>query len=248
LTAASNYPQEIAEWQKGRAAGLMAEGGWLSVAGLFWLEDGANAIPLPDGKTGHFTLHAGKVTASVDGSTREVKADSPEKVQIGRASLFAIKRGERYGIRMKDPEAETRRKFRGLEYFPVNEKWRITAKWVAEPHPIPVLNILGQTEMSDCPGYAEFRVAGKDYRLYPILEEPDAKELFYMFKDQTAGKETYPAGRFFYSDMPKNGQVVLDFNKSYNPPCAFTDFATCPLPPKENVMALRVDAGEKRYH
>jgi hypothetical protein len=248
MTAASNYQQEITDWQKGRAAGLTAEGGWLSVAGLFWLEEGANTIPLPGGVSGPFTLHAGKVTVTAGGSTREVQADSPDKVQIGRVSLFVIKRGERYGIRMKDPEAETRRKFHGLEYFPVSEKWRITAKWIAEPHPIPILNILGQTEMSDCPGHAAFRVDGKEYRLYPIIEEPGAKELFYIFKDQTAGKETYPAGRFMYSEMPKDGRVVLDFNKSYSPPCAFTDFATCPLPPKENVIALRIEAGEKRYH
>jgi uncharacterized protein (DUF1684 family) len=88
---------------------------------------------------------------------------------------------------------------------------------------------------------------GQDLRLYPVLEEPGAKELFFIFRDQTSGKETYGAGRFLYSALPREGTVVLDFNKAYNPPCAFTPYATCPLPPKENRLAVRVEAGEKKY-
>ena len=261
MSGASNYQQEIAGWQKSRAAGLMAEGGWLSVAGLFWLHEGTNSfgkdpsleIALPDGppRAGHFDLHGGTVTVTTvttGGAAREMKPDSPDKVRIGRVSLFVIKRGDRYGIRMKDPEAATRRDFHGLDYFAVNEQWKVTARWVAEPHQIPILNVLGQTEMSECPGYAVFRIGGKEYKLYPIIEEPGAKELFYIFKDQTSGKETYPAGRFLYSEMPKDGRVVLDFNKAYSPPCAFTDFATCPLPPKENQIPVRIEAGEKKTH
>jgi uncharacterized protein (DUF1684 family) len=99
----------------------------------------------------------------------------------------------------------------------------------------------------ESPGYAVFRLQGKEYRLRPVLETADAKELFYIFRDQTAGKETYGAGRFFYSEMPKDGQVVLDFNKAYNPPCAFTPYATCPLPPPENKLPVRIEAGEKKY-
>ena len=97
------------------------------------------------------------------------------------------------------------------------------------------------------PGYAVFKLRGHEFTLHPILEEPGAKELFYIFRDETSGKETYPAGRFFYSDMPKGGKVILDFNKAYNPPCAFTPYATCPLPPPENRLAVRIEAGEKRY-
>ena len=97
------------------------------------------------------------------------------------------------------------------------------------------------------PGYAVFQLQGKEYRLRPVLETPDAKELFYIFRDQTAGKETYGAGRFFYSAMPTDGYVELDFNKAYNPPCAFTPYATCPLPPAENKLPIRIEAGEKKY-
>ena len=123
----------------------------------------------------------------------------------------------------------------------------MTAKFVSEPRKIPILNVLGQTEDSECPGYAVFSLHGKELRLYPIIEEPGDKQLFFIFRDQTTGKETYGAGRFLYSDLPKNGEVVLDFNKAYNPPCAFTPYATCPLPPKENHLSVRVEAGEMTY-
>jgi uncharacterized protein (DUF1684 family) len=258
LAAVSAFQGEIAEWRRAREASLKADGGWLTVAGLFWLHDGANsfgkdasnAIALPDGpaRAGTFELHDGKVTVAMDGQSRAVAHDSADVVKVGRLSLFVIKRGERYGIRLKDPESEYRRDFHGIESYPASEAYRVTARWVAAPRKIPILNILGQTEESENPGYAEFRLNGKQLRLYPILEEPDAKELFYIFRDGTTGKETYPAGRFLYSAMPKDGTVTLDFNKAYNPPCAFTPYATCPLPPKENYLAVRIEAGEKKYH
>ncbi|HEY1184137.1 MAG TPA: DUF1684 domain-containing protein, partial [Bryobacteraceae bacterium] len=141
-----------------------------------------------------------------------------------------------------------RKAFHGLDYFPVSQAYRVTARWVPEPRQIPVLNVLGQTEPSQCPGYAEFRIGEKELRLYPILEEPNAQELFYIFRDQTSGQETYPAGRFLYSALPQDGRVVLDFNKAYSPPCAFTPYATCPLPPPENRLPVRIEAGEKKYH
>lgn len=255
LSAASNYQTEIAQWREKRVAALQADGGWLSVAGLFWLKEGANSvgkgaendIVLPDGPAhaGTIKLEHGKVTG--DAPARELKPDSADVWKIGRVNLFVIKRGDRYGIRLKDPGSEYRRDFHGLEYFPVSETYRITARFVAEPKTIPILNIIGQTEESPCPGYAVFRLAGQEVKLYPILEEPGAKELFYIFKDQTSGKETYGAGRFLYSDLPKDGRVVLDFNKAYNPPCSFTPYATCPLPPPENRLPVRVEAGEKKY-
>lgn len=254
LSASSTYQSEVEQWRAKRLASLQAEGGWLSLAGLFWLHEGANTygtgasndIVLPDGpaNAGAFQLHDGKVT---DG-TREVRPDSADVVKVGRLSLFVIQRSGKMGIRLKDPESEARRTFHGIEHFPVNESYHVTARFVAEPKKIPILNVLGQTEQSECPGYVVFHLNGQELRLYPILEEPGAKELFYIFKDQTSGKETYGAGRFFYSDMPKDGKVILDFNKAYNPPCVFTPYATCPLPPPENRLPIRVEAGEKKYH
>jgi uncharacterized protein (DUF1684 family) len=255
--AATVYQAELDGWRRDWEAALKAEGGWLSVAGLFWLHEGANhfgrdasnEIVLPDGPphAGVFELHGGKVTVTLDGSTSQVRPDSRDGTKVGRLNLFVIKRGEKYGIRLKDPGSEYRRDFHGLEYFPASEAYRVTAKFVAEPRKIPILNVLGQTEESECPGYAVFQLHGQEFKLYPILEQPGAKELFYIFRDQTAGKETYGAGRFLYSEMPKDGQVVLDFNKAYNPPCAFTPYATCPLPPPENKLAVRIEAGEKKY-
>jgi hypothetical protein len=258
MFAASTYQEEIAAWHEQRLAKLKAEDGWLSLAGLFWLHEGANPfgkdpkleIALPDGPlhAGVFHLDKGKVTVTIDGATREVKADSDgDVVKVGRARLFVIKRLDKYGIRVKDPESEARRGFTHIDSFPVNEAYRVTAHWVVDPRKIPILNILGQTEQDESPGYAVFRLQGREFTLHPILETPDATELFYIFRDETTGKETYPAGRFFYSPMPKNGSVTIDFNKAYNPPCAFTPYATCPLPPPENRMAIRIEAGEKKY-
>jgi len=258
--AAGPLDEEIAQWRRARAAALQAEGGWLTVAGLFWLHEGANSfgkdadneIALPDGPAhaGVFELRAGKVSVTMNGESarRELWPDSADAVKVGRLSLFVIQRGDRLGIRLKDPENPARKEFHGLDYFPVSEAYRVTARWVAEPREIPVLNVLGQTEPSHSPGYAEFTIGGKQLRLYPILEEPDAQELFYIFRDQTSGKETYAAGRFLYSALPKDGRVVLDFNRAVNPPCAFTAYATCPLPPVENRLPVRIEAGEKKYH
>lgn len=259
LAAVSAYQASILEWRQKRGAALRAPDGWTSLAGLFWLHEGANRfgadasndIQLPTGPkiAGTFQLQGGKVTVALDGQSRVVTPDSDKDVvHVGRLNLFVIKRGDRYGIRLKDPESEYRRSFRGIEYFPIDEKYRITAKWVAAPRQIPILNILGQTEPSENPGYAVFHLSGKELRLYPIIEVPGDQQLFYIFRDLTTGKETYPAGRFFYSDMPRDGHVVIDFNKAYNPPCAFTPYATCPLPPKENYLTVRIEAGEKTYH
>ncbi len=257
LMAVSAYETSLAQWRRDREASLRAEGGWLSVAGLFWLHDGANHfgkdasndIALPDGPAhaGSFELHDGKVMVEMEGGRRELHPDSADVAQVGRLKLYAIKRADRYGIRLKDPASEYRREFHGLEYFPAREEYRVTAKFVAEPRKIPILNVLGQTDQQECPGYAQFRLGGRELRLYPVLEEPGAKELFFIFRDQTAGKETYGAGRFLYSDLPRDGEVVLDFNKAYNPPCAFTPYATCPLPPPENRLPVRIEAGEKKY-
>jgi hypothetical protein len=255
--AVSAFQSEIAAWHARREAALKAENGWLSLAGLFWMHEGANSfgadsaneIALPDGpaRAGAFDLQHGQVTVAMDHTRRALAPDSEDVVKVGRLELLLIKRGDRIGIRVKDPESQARRQFHGIESFPASEAWRVKAKFVPEPRRIPILNVLGQTETSDSPGYAVFHLAGREFRLYPILEEPDAKQLFFIFRDQTSGKETYGAGRFLYTELPKDGQVILDFNKAYNPPCAFTPFATCPLPPPENRLAARIEAGEKTY-
>ena len=257
IMTAATYSEEIAAWRKQREERLQAPGGWLSVAGLFWLHEGentfgkdaSNEIVVPDGpaRAGAFDLHGGKVTVKMNGETRELWADSADLAKVGRLSLFVLKRGEKYAIRLKDPESEYRRDFHGIEYYPANAGYRVSAQWVAEPKKIPILNVLGQTEDMESPGYAVFSLQGQEYRLRPVLETPDAQELFFIFRDQTSGKETYGAGRFLYSAMPKDGKIELDFNKAYNPPCAFTPYATCPLPPAENKLTAKIEAGERKY-
>jgi uncharacterized protein (DUF1684 family) len=149
---------------------------------------------------------------------------------------------------MKDKESPLLKEFTGLRWFPVREEQRIEARFVpyTPPKKVPVPNVLGQVESLSSPGYAVVTVGGREVRLDPVLEEPGATELFFIFRDETAKKETYPAGRFLYAAMPKDGKVVLDFNKAYSPPCAFTPYATCPLPPRQNRLPVRIEAGEMR--
>ena len=256
LFAASTYQAEIAQWRRAREAELSRDGSWLTVAGLFWLRDGSNRfgkdvsneIVLPDGpaRAGAFDLRNGKVTVTMDGHTRPLAPDSADTAKVGRLSLSAIHRGPKIGIRMRDPASQARRDFHGLDNFPVSEAYRVTARFVAEPRRIPITNVLGQTETMASPGYAVFRLRGQELRLYPVFEAP-ATSLFFIFHDQTSGKETYGAGRFLDTDLPRGNRVVLDFNRAYNPPCAFTPYATCPLPPKENHLPVRIEAGEKKY-
>jgi uncharacterized protein len=257
LLASVSYQSEIAEWRQKREASLRRDGGWLTVTGLFWLHDGRNTfgtgakneIALPAGPTaaGAFDLHDDKVTVEMAGNRKILRADSDDTVNVGRLRLYVIQRSGRYGIRMKDPESQFLRDFHGIEAFPASEEYRVTAKFVADPRKIPITNIVGQTEPEDSPGYVVFQLRGQEYRLRPVLDDPGSQSLFFIFRDQTSRKETYGAGRFLDSDAPQDGKVVLDFNKAYNPPCAFTPYATCPLPPKENQLAVRIEAGEKKY-
>jgi hypothetical protein len=267
------YRASIQKWRGEREARLKADGGWLSVAGLTWLKPGDNRfgtgpdaeIALPAGSAppvaGVFTLKgsevkvelAAGVEARVAGQPASgpalLKPDSSETVEIAHVTLQVIARGGRYGIRLRDRNAAARREFTGCRWFEIKEDYRIEAKWVShvQPRPLKVPNVLGETESMPSPGYAEFSVGGKAVRLDGVLENPQSTQLWFILRDQTSGKETYPAGRFLYADLPKAGKVVLDFNKSYNPPCAFTAYATCPLPPPQNWMPVRVEAGELNY-
>ena len=248
LLAVSPFQLDHDQWRAARESSLRADNGWLTVAGLFWLKEGVNQLDLPaPAPPCQVRFQNGKVTVTLDGRTRELRPNSADAFERGPLTLTAIQRGPRHGIRLRDRNAQTRRDFKGLRYFPVLERNRVVAKWVAEPRKLPITNVLGLTEPMHCPGYAVFRLDGRELRLYPVLEAPDAKELFFIFRDQTAAKETYGAGRFLDTDLPKNGEVTLDFNRAYNPPCAFTPYATCPLPPKENRLPVRIAAGELKY-
>jgi len=151
------------------------------------------------------------------------------------------------GLRVKDPQSPKRLGFHSIPSYPADARWRIEARW--EPAPpgnvLAVPNILGTVDEMPSPGTAVFTVNGQEYRLTPVLEEGDPR-LFFVFADSTNRTDTYGAGRFLYAEPPQQGRVVLDFNHAYNPPCAFTAYATCPLPPKQNRLPFAVPAGEKR--
>jgi hypothetical protein len=182
-------------------------------------------------------------------------SEHPSKITSGSVTITVIHRGDRYGLRIKDSKALARVQFHGLRWFAPNEAYRVQAKWIPynPPHKVPIPTILGTEVMSDVPGAAEFALDGKTYRLEPIIESPDDKDLFFIFRDATSKSETYGAGRFLYTSLPSNGltqagDVTLDFNRAENPPCAYTPYATCPLPPPQNRLPIAVPVGQQRYH
>jgi hypothetical protein len=271
----TDYRRAIEAWRADREAKLTADDGWLTLVGLAWLEEGPNRVgsdpaaevALPPGSAaasvGTITFRDQTATFApapgadvrINGKPAGVQVLRPQPgdvdtVTTGSVTMFVIKRGDRYGVRVRDRHSVRRKEFTGLHWFPVREEYRVTARFI--PHPAPtsimIANVLGVIEPWPTPGKVVFTLNGRELTLHPVLDGPDAKELFFIFRDGTTGSETYPGGRFLYAAMPKNGEVVLDFNKAESPPCAFTAFATCPLPPKENALPVRVEAGELNPH
>ncbi len=254
----SAYDDSIRQWQKERDAGLRAEDSWLTLAGLFWLKPGENTIGSADSndfvlpkdapaRVGRLHLEGDKVVFTAgDGSSRRLayNEEKPDTVHAGPVSFYLIKRGDKLGIRAKDADSPVRKNFQGLKYFPINPEFRFAARFIPAVKKIPILNVLGQTDLEESPGIVEFTFRGQQYDLRPIYED---KTLFFLFKDATNKTQTYQAGRMLNTPLPADGKVDLDFNRSYNPPCTFTPYATCPLPPKENTLPFPVEAGEMRY-
>lgn len=270
IGSSASYAQSIHAWQQHRNAGLRSPDGWLTLVGLFWLQPGTNTIGsaesndfvLPKGSVpanlGHLTLKGDQVfftdmagagvtvdqkpvTTTVPLSYDEEK---PDVVRCGSVSFFVIKRGDKFGVRAKDSASPTLKNFQGVKFFPVDPRFRFEAKFIPDPQKIKILNILGQTEEDPSPGYVEFTYEGHKYTLRPTTED---NTLFFAFRDPTSKTSTYQPGRFVNTPMPVDGKVDLDFNKAYNPPCTFTPYATCPLPPKENILPFPIEAGELRY-
>lgn len=261
-------------WRAKRVIDLNRPDGWTSLVGLHWLDPGThrvgsdadNGIRLAMGPQhlGVFTVRDRQVSfmpdtaASVDGKPQRgaaaLRIDSdpqgPSKIEFDgdKGLATVIERGGRLALRVKHADAESRLKFAGLQYWLGGRDWQVPARFV--PHPpgktLPIANIIGTTDDIPNPGAVEFERGGKTYRL-EALDEGEGT-LFLVFADRTSGHGSYGAGRFLDAPMPdKQGRLVLDFNQAYNPPCAFTPFATCPLPPPENRLDLAVEAGEKSY-
>ena len=274
LQPTGGYRAEIEQYRAKRVQELTADDGWLTVAGLFWLKPGPNTagsadgsdIVLPSGapaRLGVFDLADRRVTFTANAGARVTADGKPVKTMLldtragdkgalaaGDLRLFAIRRGDRVGIRMRDLRSAMRTGFSGIKYFPLRAEYRVSATFTAydRPRSIPIPNVLGQTPQMVSPGYVTFELNGRRLRLEPVYETEAQSDLFFIFKDQTSRDATYPAGRFLHAPLPINGKVDLDFNRAYNPPCAFTEFATCPLPPKQNQLPVRIEAGELAYH
>jgi uncharacterized protein (DUF1684 family) len=272
---AAAFKTEIEQWQLKRTEGLKKKNGWLTLSGLFWLKEGenkfgtdsTNTVIFPPGKSPayagsiflinnelRFKCAKGVPVLCNDSAVAEMKIQSDESgkatptiLKHGTLSFHIIKRGDKLGVRVRDSENPARVNFKGLEYFPVNSEWRLDAKFEPynPPKIIPIVNVLNQVSNDTCPGAIVFEVNTNTYRLDALKE---GKEFFIIFHDETAEKETYGMGRFLAAALPDSANnVILDFNKAYNPSCAFTEFATCPLPPKQNYLPIRIEAGEKNY-
>jgi len=266
----SDYEKEIKTWHQNRIEGLKKENGWLNLAGLFWLEEGRNSfggnaenkIVFPKDRSkaflGEIILSKGEVfvETKIDAEVfnKNVKVEklkvfpAEKSIVLKHNSLrwFVIKRGERYAIRLRDLESPFLKEFHGIETFKIDPKWKLKAKFVpTEDKKIAILDVTGQTSQQDSPGVLAFTIDGKEYKLDALAE---GEEFFIIFGDKTNKKETYGAGRFVYTAKPDaEGYTYLDFNKAYNPPCAFTPYATCLLPPKQNILPIEIKAGEKNY-
>jgi uncharacterized protein (DUF1684 family) len=268
------YVAEIDAWHKKRLEDLRGPKGWLNLAGLYWLKEGINTfgssqesdIVFPKGKiqlkAGVFILKNGQVTLKVSpgaaiklGDNPVISrvvypADSAENVSMRHGSLewFVVKRDDRLGIRLRDFDNPAIKKFKGIERFPTDLVWRVAASLEKgdSTKTIQITNVLGQTFRQRSPGTLVFYIDGKKYGLEAL--DDGGAEYFMIFGDSTNARETYGAGRYLYvSPVDSSGRTFIDFNKAYNPPCAFTPFATCPLPPKQNVLDVAVKAGEKNY-
>jgi uncharacterized protein (DUF1684 family) len=276
LAQSTSFEFENREWRIKRDRELRAENGWLTVAGLFWLKEGVNSfgtgkemnIVLPassaPANVGTLELANGIVTLKVaEGvtvndlggaalKTYEMRFDGedpPAPFLVGSLNLSVIKRGARYGLRIRDKNSKALREFKGLEWFPASEAYRVTATFTPydQPKEIMIANVLGDQLKMKSPGVLTFTLNGSTHQLRPVLEDGE-DHLFIIFRDQTSGKTTYGAGRYLYADLPRDGQVILDFNRAENPPCAFTSYATCPLPPRANFLSIPIPAGERAFH
>jgi uncharacterized protein len=280
--ANSKEMQDEAAWRAQRAKGLSAPDGWLTLVGLEWLKPGKNDVGLAADNSvrlkGHAPEHLGvievdggqlKLLAPQGGFSKSLlldgqpahesallpdDANKPSVLSTENLTLVVLHRGDRFALRIKDSQSPTRTGFRGLHWYPAEAKYRLTAKWIpfVPAHTEKIPTIIGTTLDMPAPGLAEFTLDGKTVQIEPVLEDPGAKELFFILRDATSRTTTYQSARFLYAAFPDHGldqpgSLVLDFNRLQNPPCAYTPYATCPLPPYINRLAISIPAGEQRY-
>ena len=249
----------VEEWRKAYEEGLRAPyTGWLSVAGLFWLHSGENSVGAGEGndvvlprgtsKMGVFVFDGKSVVyRDTAGAARAMRTDvsgAPDTLEIDGMRLVAIERNGKFGIRLRDPESAMRKGFAGCVWYPIRAAYKVRARFIphAYPRTVNFTDMTGNTQKMVSPGVVEFVLNGHRLRLEPVEDEG---QLFFVFRDRTANKGTYGAGRMLYAPLPVKGFAELDFNVTKNMPCVYTPYATCPLPPKQNILPVAIEAGEK---
>ena len=272
--AVDSYRAEIDTFRQQREAKLTSDTGWLTIAGLYFLTKADttvgsaadNDVVLPAGtppRVGTFELaKGGKVSVKLESGVKTtlldgkpfsggpIKSDGdgpPDRLVLGDVQVWVHQSGDRPAIRVRDKNNPLRKEFTGMKWYPVDEAYRVegTFEPFDEPQEVQIPNMLGDIDTMKVPGHVRFTLNGKEHNMIAVTENDT--EFWFIFRDLTSGEDTYPAARFLYTPRPVNGKVTLDFNRAENPPCAFNTYATCPLPPPENRLQVRVEAGEKIY-
>jgi len=267
-----DYVKNIEDWHKKRVSDLKTENGWLSLIGLFWLEEGENTMGSADSndfmvevdtmpaKVGSFHFKEDVVVFKTDQEVQHkgelvreliMKDDSNKDyslLEFDSFTWYIIKRGPKYGVRLKNNKDPKIAAMKDIEMFKIDSEWAVKAKYIKfeQAKIIKVLDAIGQVTDSQVPGKLVFKKNGKTFELLPFGE--GKRGFFLVFGDQTNTHETYGGGRFLSIQKPdENNETIIDFNKAYNPPCVFSAYATCPIPARENRLPIRVTAGEKMY-
>ncbi len=281
LAPAQASDAELQKFRAERARQISSPDGWLTLIGLEWLKPGPNGVGSAEDNQIHLKARSADHLAviSVDGTQLRLSApqggfpaglllngqpatesalhaddDKPSILSTDHLTMIILHRGDRYALRVKDSESQARKSFHGLNWYPAEAKYKVSAKWIpfVPVHTAKIPTIIGTTLDLPAPGLAEFQLDGKTIQLEPVLEDKSSKELFFILRDATSRTTTYEAARFLYAQFPDHGldqpgTLLLDFNRLQNPPCAYTAYATCPLPPFENRLSVAIPAGEKRY-
>ena len=270
----SEYRAQIEQWRAQRIERLTAEDGWLTVVGLHWLEDGVNrfgsdaanevvldapGVPPLAGtlevtEAGVVARTAADAGVTINGEpfvesavTTDIQG-RPDVFAISRLTCYVIERGGRLAVRVKDPESEARQSFDGIRYFPIDPRYRVTATLepYGEPREVEIPTITGDPTTMLAPGLLRFTLGGNPLSLEPYVGSVEDESYFLIFRDRTSGNTSYGGGRFLGADrVTDDGTTTIDFNYSYSPPCAFTAYATCPLPPSQNSLPVAIEAGER---
>jgi uncharacterized protein (DUF1684 family) len=270
--AGPEYVRQVEAWRAKHEADYTRD--YVPLAGLFFLKAGRNSvgsapssdIRLPDrapALVGHIVYESGNVRFEPNTASRVTTSGKPvtspmtlraatattpaDELAIGNIAIWVHMSGARHAIRLRDPESQQARSFKGYRWFPIEPNYRVVARFIKDPAPreLQVPSLTGDDQTYTTEGIVEFTLLGSKIRMRPMTTRPG--RLYFIFKDATSGNETYAAARFLYSDLAADGTTVLDFNEAYNPPCAFNPYTTCPLPLPENRLTIPIRAGELDY-